>query len=295
MQLSLQHAVAHLRGQGLVRRSLLGLAAFGAALAGLLSLPHDGWTWADAVHAAGLVLAAVIPLTFAITEKTAADLVHDLGAHEKDLAQLKRENEAVKSLYRRSIVLYETARAIAMAADAVQLAGSETREAIVHQQLLAILDRLVERKSALFDMNDDRWTFTIYQNQGGKLVARASRRWSRDGEGGPHREWASGDGHVGQAFKMRQEVVVSDARDANVAVFLAADIADRRSYDPELYVSFASVPIKMGDIEAPRGVLSATSDQAGRFVLEGRGLGDPAAPDTVEPLRVAARVIATIL
>jgi hypothetical protein len=295
MRNAVQHAVAQLRGQERVRRSLLGVAALGAVVAGVLSVPREGVGWSAGFHVAGLVLAAVIPLLFAITERSAAELVGDLGSRDEALADVRQENEALKHAYRRTIILYETARAVAEAADAVLLAPAETRDAIAERQLLAVLDRLVERKCDLFGMNDDRWTFTIYQLHGDKLVVRVTRRWSRSAEQGPHREWQSGDGHVGQAFKARRELICSNSNDGNVAGFLAAAAADRREYDTEVYVSFASVPIMIGDAETPRGVLSVTSDQAGRFVPRDARNQNPATPDAVEPLRVAASVIATIV
>ncbi|MCV2891426.1 GAF domain-containing protein [Ruegeria aquimaris] len=144
-------------------------------------------------------------------------------------------------------------------------------------------------------MNDDRWTFGLYVPEGDKLVMRVTRRWSRESEEASHREWKPGEGHVGQAFKTKRELVCRDSTDPNVRGFLIATGQNERSYDSELYMSFASVPIMIGTRPKPLGVLVATSDRRGRFAPSNNDDENGVLPDTVEPLRVAANVIATIL
>lgn len=295
-----------LRAQGRMRRSLLLVAAAGAAtsavFANMWSPPANTPAWMIGVHIAALVLFGVIPLLVAIAETTPADLVEELGReitaretaeHDSKMADWKQD--AVAQAFRRSVVLYETARAISEATDAVMLAPPETRAPVADRQMRAVLDLLIENKVILFGIEDDHWTFGIYVLDGDRLRMRVARRWSPDDADKPHRDWAPGEGHVGQAFRIARELVCSDSSDPNVSGFLSAAGDNIRAYDDQLYVSFASVPIMIGARERPLGVLVATSDRRGRFTPSGDADQGPDTPDTVEPLRVAADVIASIL
>lgn len=295
-----------LRAQGRLRRALLVVAGLGALTAAVLPFfvgaGEETPVWNTGLRIVGLLLAGGIPLLFVFVETTPEELVRELGRAkaatadaEEGKAEAEWERDAIKGAFRRSVVLYETSRAISEATDAVLLANPEMLSDVADTQMLAILDRLIERKGALFGMNDDRWTFGVYAPEGGKLVMRVTRRWSRKSEEGDHRTWLPGEGHVGQAFKTARELVCRDSNDPNVKGFMAATGKNERTYDTELYVSFASVPIMIGERQTPLGVLVATSDHAGRFAPWEEGEGDIATPDTVEPLRVAANVIATIL
>lgn len=292
-----------LRAQGWLRRSMFILATVGAAAAGVISIyprPEDGFPiWVLVLQALGLISAGVVPLLFAFAEKTPEDLVRELGEQttargvaEAARVEAERDRDAIKGAFRGSVVLYVTAQAISEATDAVMLAPSEARREVARRQLYSVLDRLIENKFELFGMNDDRWTFGIYVPENEQLILAVTRRWSRESELGEHRAWEPGEGHVGQAFKARRELVCADSRAREVAGFMEASGGNYREYDRELYISFASVPLMIGDREEPLGILVATSDQAGRFVPPD---GDDGTRDTVEPLRLAADVLASIL
>lgn len=292
-----------LRAQGWVRRSMFVLATAGAAVAAIISMypkPVGGFPiWVLVLQALGLLFAGIVPLLFAFAERTPEELVRELGrqTEARELAEVARSEaeqalDALKGAFRGSVVLYITAQAISEATDAVILAQDGERREVARRQLYSILDRLIEHKSELFGMTDDRWAFGIYVHEQDQLVLPVTRRWSRESEQGRHRAWATGEGHVGQAFNARRELVCADSRAPEVAGFMEATGGNYRSYDQQLYVSFASVPLMIGNKEEPMGVLVATSDQAGRFAPPN---GQDGTQDTVEPLRLAANVIATIL
>lgn len=292
-----------LRAQGWLRRTMFIFATAGATAAGIIAVsptPEDGFpVWVLVLNAVGLLFAAIVPLLFAFAEKTPEELVLELGnqTEARDQAvtaqhQAERARDAVLAAYRSSVTLYYISRAISETTDAVLLSKADKRRDIARRQLYSILDRLIEHKSGLFGMGDDRWTLGIYVLEGDRLRLPVTRRWSRDNENSGHREWASGEGHVGQAFRARRALVCADSRTPEVAGFMEATGSNARGYDGELYVSFASLPLMIGDREEPLGVLVATSDQAGRFMPAN---GDGETMDTVEPLRLAANVIATIL
>lgn len=301
---SLYEIVAHqVRAQGWLRRTMFILAAFGAIFAGLMSMrekPDEGYeVWVLVVHAVGLLFAGIVPILFTFAEKTPEELIRELGKQtekrneaEDIQSRVESERDAISAAYRSSIALYYISRAISETTDAVLLADGDLRRDVARRQLYSILDRLIEHKSGLFGMGDDRWTFGVYVLEDDLLKLPVTRRWSRDNENGNHRVWTPGEGHVGQAFRARRELVCADSRAPDVAGFMEATGDNAREYDSELYVSFASLPLMIGGRDEPLGVLVATSDQSGRFTPSN---GDGESMDTVEPLRLAANVIATIL
>ena len=90
------------------------------------------------------------------------------------------------------------------------------------------------------------------------------------------------------------EQVCGDANAPGVNGLITARDDQYREYDPAIYVSFASLPIKLGDQKAPLGVFVATSDRINRFVTEeeARGAGER---DTVEALRTVTDILATMI
>lgn len=294
---------SQLRAQGWLRRTMFILATVGAAAAGIISVspaPEDGFaTWVVVLNALGLLFAGIVPLLFTFAEKTPEEIVRELGVQtdariRAEFAQdrAEQERDAIADALRANVTLYIISRAISETTDAVLLATKEKRRDVARRQLYSILDRLLEHKSGLFGMTDDRWTIGIYVFEGDRLRLPVTRRWSRENENGLHREWAPGEGHVGQAFRARRALVCADSRVPEIAGFMEATGMNARGYDSELYVSFASLPLMIGERDVPLGVLVATSDQPGRFVPSN---GDGETMDTVEPLRLAANVIATIL
>src|SRR5262249_37709930 len=78
-----------------------------------------------------------------------------------------------------------------------------------------------------------------------------------------------GQGHVGYAFANSRAIITEDSRSPDVNNLVSAVDSQLRRYDPDTYVSFASIPIgpvRYGSEAA--GVVVAPSDRAGRFTKE---------------------------
>jgi hypothetical protein len=132
-----------------------------------------------------------------------------------------------------------------------------------------ILEPLVTNGEEVFGFGpNEKWNFVVYayQTSKDKLVP----VWRRKGEAHPSqgfgREWGRGQGHVGFAYANARAIITEDARTADVKNLVSASEGLARSYDDEVYVSFASVPVgPVANQAEPLGVLVATSDRSGRF------------------------------
>ncbi len=122
----------------------------------------------------------------------------------------------------------------------------------------------------------------------GLLKGLVARRPNEADEHLHHREWASGEGHIGKAFQDRAELVTSDSKEPSQAQFLQAPADKRRPWDAGRYRSIASAPIIAGKTKAVGGV-TATSDQVGRFSPGSEG------PDRVAALRILALSMAVLI
>jgi hypothetical protein len=130
----------------------------------------------------------------------------------------------------------------------------------------AILGLIVERKSSLFGIEDEKWNFAVYRfdEQSKMLDCLACRRAEELPDGHNHRSWASGEGHVGLSFSRRNELIFSDATRPDLRPVIGAKGTNFRDYDERSYRSLASMPIS-ADGDKPLGILIATSDKIGRY------------------------------
>ncbi|MEO0995306.1 MAG: GAF domain-containing protein [Pseudomonadota bacterium] len=158
----------------------------------------------------------------------------------------------------------------------------------------SILNQLSFFSHGLFAMKDERWNFAIYvyDHAEGLLKCQSCRRFNREDEDRDHRSWAPGEGHVGQAFQRRQELICKDTTDPNYIQHFEAPPDKSGPYDPDLYKSIVSIPIRLygGD---PLGILVATSDKAGRFIRSEEV--DEYDWDRIEPLRDTAALPAILI
>lgn len=297
---SLRDAIKRsLRTHANLRRSLQIGAAAATAVAGILAVFGDKSAPIVLTQALLLLFALGVTILLLIADDTTPDLVEnghrlkdERDAARRDLAETNALVDELDDELAYAANLYETNRALSEIIDPMFNGGDELTPEKQDARILRLLDVMVERKKTLFDMDDERWTFAVYSWDGAAnvLKCRATRRWSRESEEQPHREWPSGVGHVGIAFQNQEELVCEDAQDPNVAGFLKAPPHLYREYDPDLYRSLASLPIMIGDRKGPLGVLVATSDVVERF-----GHAEEGSRDGVEPLRALANVLATLL
>ena len=296
---------------GRLRRWLLALAAVGAAGSWILGTitwgdPSAGEgppAWIDPVRIFGLFVSGGVAAFFAIFEDNSADLARtaqrledERDATQRHLEQSERDFDALSEEYRYQITLYQFSRSIGELTD--PFLDPRDGEALpdLQAQVGYLLDLLVQEKGTLFGIGDEKWAFNVYRwnADSERLEMLACRRWSRHSEEQPHRSWASGEGHAGLAFKQGTEQVCGDANEPSLNSLITAQGSQYREYDPSVYVSFASLPIKLGDQKAPLGVLVATSDRKNRFVTEEAAFS-AGKRDTVEALRTVADTLATMI
>jgi hypothetical protein len=290
---------------GRLRRTLLILAAIGAAASWIIgaSAGQEPAPWVSAAQVFGLFVSGGVAAFFALFEDNSADLARtaqtledERDATQSDLAQSKRDFDALSEEYRYQIALYQFSRSIGELTD--PFLDPHAPEALpdLRDRVGYLLDVLSQEKGTLFGVGDEKWAFNVYRwnAESERLEMLACRRWSRHSEEQAHRSWARGEGHAGLAFKQGTELVCGDANAPSVNGLITARGDQYRAYDRAAYVSFASLPIKLGDQKDPLGVLVATSDQKNRFVAEeeARSTGQR---DTVEALRTVTDILATMI
>lgn len=290
-----ERAIAIIRRYAQVRRWIQIVFVLGGAfisgtagtLAKLWGPPHDSWLYAVAILGAVVVFLTSATFLF-VDEKTMEAVSRALEAID---AAAIREDEIQELAvdFRWIARLYATARALREYLESL-LADGEALRRDIDVHLTRLLDLVIAEKHVLFDIGDEQWNFAIYVYEPERdiLVCKVCRRPLRDEENGLHREWRPGEGHTGMAWQRREELVASDANDPQVEPLFRAKGEKFREEDPIRYRSLASIPIAVADAN-PLGVLVATSDKIGRFM--------PDAPrnDPVEPLRLLASALATMM
>jgi hypothetical protein len=145
----------------------------------------------------------------------------------------------------------------------------------------------VEERISFFGFgNRELWNFAVYlwNPQTSRLEPVWRERARNHPSEGAGRSWADAEGHIGHAFRTRNELITGDSQDAAVAPFMAG-MDNARPYDATAYRSFVSVPILATAPGAlPLGVLVATSNKVSRY--------DPA---NIRILRHASVALATLI
>lgn len=139
---------------------------------------------------------------------------------------------------------------------------------------------------------DEYWTLAIYQyvaqGEGGQLVCTAHMRSQRTDEKKEHRSWGVGEGIAGQAYAIKEELIVADLTEKSQAMWLNVPRESRRDGDESRYRSFAAVPIRSGNSPLIWGVAVASSDRPSRFAPE----EVETLARNVQPLRIIANCVA---
>ncbi|WAC59951.1 hypothetical protein [Brevundimonas sp. SL130] len=257
---------------------------------------------AVAVQIVLLIVAAACGILVLLTDKSALAIMADAT---DALDQVDKKDEEIKSLVDEADLLKVeltkqvqsslTVEVMRQAVDSALLVG---RASDLKVEMIALLDLLVASKATLFGMGDEQWNFSIYlwDKDTKTLVCSACRRPTKADEDGEHRNWLSGEGHVGKAFSNKRSIIVSDALDPNVRGFFDAPLEKRAADEGDAikYRSIVAIPIALAGAPAdaePLGVVVATSDQAGRFTPREDGTED----DAVKPIRHLGNTIATLL
>ena len=265
--------------------SLLSSAA--GSLAKLYGPPNDAWLYELAIF--GSVAVFTVGALFLFIDEGASEVT----ARALDaIDEMKELNEGLDDLaiqFAWMARLYSTARALrdylqGVMADGVSLHSG--RDGHIAQ----LVDLVLAEKQVLFSMGDEAWNFAVYlfDSEDQLLKCVLCRRPLRQEEETPHRSWRRGDGHVGIAYERNEELVAADMTNPEIEPFFRAPGAQYKTDDSIRYRSIASIPIGMAAAE-PLGVLVATSDHGGRFIVDGAGI------DNVEPLRLLSSTLAMML
>jgi hypothetical protein len=273
----------------------IGLVIGGALIAGAAgtgaNLLDPRWRWQYyAVQLIGLIMVFAGATLVEFLDEGAAEaisraneLADAVEARDSAIASLEQDFRYFTTLYSIAMALREMIEGLIAAGP-----GSEDTQ---ERRLGAMLDVVVADRSILFGMDSDRYNFAIYLYEPAvqRLDCVACRRPIRVEEEARHRSWEPGEGHVGLAFQIGREIVAPDTSDPAAQALFDAPAGKRRDNDRERYRSIASLPIRLAGEEA-YGVLVATSDVPERFHLP--EIGDKAARDPVEPLRILANALA---
>lgn len=139
----------------------------------------------------------------------------------------------------------------------------------------------------------EAWAFSIFQKTGngrGQKMTRVAVHWAdREGEGHSPREWKKKEGFTGWAWHDAQDIIVDDVRLSEHSGKYAAPADKRLDNDMRRYISAAAIPILIGTSDKVWGVVTATSNSAGRF----RRNPHDVRAQNVDTVRVLARLIAT--
>lgn len=141
--------------------------------------------------------------------------------------------------------------------------------------------------------NRERWAFSVFRRVGegeAEVMQRIAVHWAdRDGEQREGRSWKKQQGFTGWAWHDNAEVIVQDVNAVEEGGKFHAAPGMAHQDDNQRYVSAAAIPIKVGTNDELWGVVTATSNVAGRFKRNPHDVRS----QNVETVRVLARLIAT--
>lgn len=139
----------------------------------------------------------------------------------------------------------------------------------------------------------EAWAFSIFKKVGpgaDECMQRIAVHWAdRGGEKRDGRSWKKKEGFTGWAWHDGAEVIVEDVNAPEWHGKFSAPQGKRHENDPVRYVSAAAVPIRLGGANEIWGIVTATSNVAGRFKRNPHDVRS----QNVDTVRVLARLLAT--
>lgn len=256
------------------------LSAGGAALAGisLLIAAHSTLEWV--LGSAGVVMCFGAAIWIIWTEENAPLALEEARkalSHARTLeAEMRGFRDDVAAETRVLVLQSEQQRRLLGLVDVLR----ESVERILAEDgdIPQAFQRLLEGSrrvllGVLGIEGAERWTVTIYRFQAGKLRRQAGITVDAVEPATGFREWRSGEGWTGAAYKSQHEIVLADAQSATSLAMLNLPAAKARSDDSSRYRSIAAIPVRVAGRKLPWGVVIATSDRRGRFDDDAASLG----------------------
>lgn len=256
---------------GAVKRLRFAALVIGA---GLTALGHyargtEG-TWlaenANSVYWVGLTVLLLTNLVLVFVDKQSIETIKSLHKEESKNKDLLAELNALHDNHRAAVAWLTLDKLISELVDQAIEADHVDQEA-AKRLYAAAVEFIAEYKNRLFGMEDDYINISIYEfnSETAELECVACFRSRPSDADGPHRTWKIGEGHVGKAFEVQNELVCGDATAPDVAAWIAAPPGKLRDDDIEKYVSLAAIPIAISTSH-PLGVIIMTSSEPYRFV-----------------------------
>lgn len=220
----------------------------------------------DVLFWIGLVVLLITNLLLIFIDKDSIKILKSLHEKEKQSDELENLVNDLR-FENKALVAWNTLTKINFGLLNQALTKSKMDPASRSRMFNAAVEFIAEQKYRLFGIEDDYLNISVYEysNTDKELYCIACYRSRPSDAEGQHRSWKIGEGHVGKTFEKKQELICADARDSNVANWIAAPPEKRNSDDEKKYISLIAVPIAI-DANNPLGVLIVTSDQPQRFV-----------------------------
>lgn len=233
-------------------------------------------TWSQQVGIAATIFVALGGLYASIADNNAPQQLEEARQALDRARDLEIKSQARGSEYlvieedlRRASSLYLSMHSMRGALERIAHEGKDLEVSIPNALFQAAETHLPR---ALGFRMEDQWTVGIYRAEltasGRHQLVLADQLRAIKCEPEKARKWPEGVGFTGIAFTNRKEIIVDDASHPTVAnVFsLPKDMA--RPHDAAAYVSYAIVPILLGNENIPWGVAIATSNVPGHFNLD---------------------------
>ncbi|RYY85157.1 MAG: GAF domain-containing protein [Chitinophagaceae bacterium] len=180
--------------------------------------------------------------------------------------------------------------------EVVELQMLKTNDSTIESCIGAVFDSAIALLlPAMGISSGENYVISVFEKRPGpegdvmtRLVERRARPIDQNSQS---RNWKIGEGFTGAAWQRRSEVIVSDAMAAGVDGAFYIPGSARRADEYERYRSVASVPIQVGATNDIWGVVTVTSDIAGRF----SAVGDADSQANVEAVRAVAGILALLV
>ncbi|RAP39673.1 hypothetical protein BYZ73_19325 [Rhodovulum viride] len=243
----------------------VGLTALGGYLR---SVQEEGWVYDNAseIFYVGVSILLLTNLLLVFIDKQAIETLKSLYEEEEKVRALQVELSELKVDFNVTVAWLTLTKLMTELVD--QAIAAEAIDAATSERLYnTVVEFIADYKMRIFGMGDDYLNISIYQfnEKTEELECIACYRSRPSDAKGPHRTWRRGEGHVGKAFELQNELICADARVPDVAAWVAAPPGKYRPKDREQFVSLAAVPIAI-DTASPLGVMIMTSSEPFRFV-----------------------------
>ena len=271
----------------------IGGAVLGAALTGLGRL--DAGTLGIVITAIGIVVATIFGALVGWVD------FRKLEISREARGAMAIADQALEKAADYATLLDEQIRHRRARGDRLE-AGSLMREAIAAgisadldagNALDAMLDAAKLRLIAAFGFDAaEYWAVTIFSiDDSGECMSKTAALWNDSTTSAlASRDWSKGEGFTGVAWRNESPVIVADMTRPGMTEAYPVPQGKFRDHDRLRYRSAASYPVIVGG--AVWGVVTATSDRAGRFDLDSAD-GTEAAR-TVQDLAGYTGMLATI-